>query len=158
MPIITALRYAEEVREEAGGLQQNLPEVMILASIGNIYYRLGQYEEAVLYTVESTEKALQNRDPNSTIYAANYDFLSAMSRYMNRWQELDKAEKEIERRQAAIQRQRMFITVLSVVCLALTLVVVLVILNRRRIAEKNRGLYRQIKEQDRIVEALAKTM
>jgi len=86
MPIITALRYAEEVREEAGGLQQNLPEVMILASIGNIYYRLGQYEEAVLYTVESTKKALQNRDPNSTIYAANYDFLSAMSRYMNRWQ------------------------------------------------------------------------
>ena len=317
--IITALRYAEEVREEAGGLQQNLPEAMILASIGNIYYRLGQYEEAVRYTVESTEKALQSRDPNSTIYAANYDFLSAMGRYMNRWQdmlryadsmyveidrlqqlapdegdmnlyfyraysaratayagmkqpeaalreirnaeaiydlrwnevnrynaielddmygayyhaagdykraiehldrvleyfedtgnlsqviltnnrraaafyemgdlrnaiethnqirqqtdslnrqkfyaqinefrtiyELDKTEMETERRQAAIQRQRTLIAALSVVCLALALVVVLVILNRRRIAEKNRALYRQIKEQDRIAETLAK--
>jgi len=70
--------------------------------------------------------------------------------------ELDKTEMETERRQAAIQRQRTLIAALSVVCLALALVVVLVILNRRRIAEKNRALYRQIKEQDRIAETLAK--
>ena len=68
--------------------------------------------------------------------------------------ELDKAEKETERRQAAIQRQRTLITALSVVCLALTLVVAIIAWSRRRIAEKNRGLYRQIKEQDRIAEAL----
>jgi AraC-like DNA-binding protein len=64
--------------------------------------------------------------------------------------ELDKAEMEAERRLGAIRRQRMMITGLTFACLGLLLIVGLVVWNRREIMKKNRALYRQIKEQDRL--------
>jgi AraC-like DNA-binding protein len=68
--------------------------------------------------------------------------------------ELDRAELETERRQAMIDRQRLTITGLVFACLAMLCIVALVVWSRRRIAEKNRGLFRQIMEQDRIAEQL----
>ena len=68
--------------------------------------------------------------------------------------ELDKAELESERRLAALRQQRYVIAGLFAVCLVLALTVGLTVWSRRRIAEKNRGLYLKIKEQDRLEQAL----
>ena len=62
--------------------------------------------------------------------------------------ELDKIELEAQRRLTLIQRLQLTVTIFIISSVALLLLVVLVLWNRRRIAEKNRGLYRQIKEQD----------
>ena len=61
--------------------------------------------------------------------------------------ELDKAELEAEKRLAALRRQRLIISGMAVACLALALIVALVAWSRKRIAQKNRVLYRQLKEQ-----------
>jgi len=68
--------------------------------------------------------------------------------------ELDKSEIESERRLAALLRMRVVIAGLVVTCLVLLLVAGLTVWSRRRIAEKNRGLYLKIKEQDRLEQAL----
>jgi len=60
--------------------------------------------------------------------------------------ELDKAEMEIVRRQAQIERQRLVNTGLIAGCFAMTLIAGLIAWSRRKIAQKNRGLYRQIAE------------
>jgi AraC-like DNA-binding protein len=70
--------------------------------------------------------------------------------------ELDKAEMESERRMEALRRQRLINTGLAFSCLALTLIVGLTVWSRKKIAEKNRGLYHQIKEQDRLADELRK--
>jgi AraC-like DNA-binding protein len=61
--------------------------------------------------------------------------------------ELDKAELEAERRRETIRRQRLYIIGSTGACIALAVIVVLIAWSRKRIHEKNRGLYRQLKEQ-----------
>jgi AraC-like DNA-binding protein len=68
--------------------------------------------------------------------------------------ELDKSEMLSERRLASIRFQKSVIAGLSVACMAMLIIVAIVVWNRRRIALKNRGLYRQIKEQDRLTEKI----
>ncbi|MDR0296050.1 MAG: helix-turn-helix domain-containing protein [Prevotellaceae bacterium] len=58
------------------------------------------------------------------------------------------------RRLAKLRQQQLIITGLSLAYVALALIVALVVWGRKRIAEKNRGLYRQIKEQDNLKETL----
>jgi AraC-like DNA-binding protein len=67
---------------------------------------------------------------------------------------LDKAEMEIERQQAETRRQRTVITGQTLGGLVLLPVIGLVVWSRRRIAMKNRGLYRQIKEQDNLTQEI----
>ena len=69
--------------------------------------------------------------------------------------ELDKAEMEAERRLAAIERMRIIITALAALSLALAAIVAVAVWSRRKIAEKNRGLYRKIKEQDKLNEEIS---
>jgi AraC-like DNA-binding protein len=68
--------------------------------------------------------------------------------------ELDKSEMLSERRLASIRFQKSVIAGLAVACMAMLIIVAIVVWNRRRIALKNRGLYRQIKEQDRLTEKI----
>jgi AraC-like DNA-binding protein len=68
--------------------------------------------------------------------------------------ELDKAELEAAKQQAEIRRQRIVNTGLLIGCLAMALIVALVLRNRKKMAEKNRVLYRQIKEQDRLAQEM----
>jgi AraC-like DNA-binding protein len=63
---------------------------------------------------------------------------------------LDRAELEIERRQAEASRQRMIIAGQALGGLAMIIIICLAVWSRRRIAMKNRGLYRQIKEQEQM--------
>jgi AraC-like DNA-binding protein len=71
--------------------------------------------------------------------------------------ELDKLEMEAERRAQALRRQRMMITGLTFACLGLLLIVGLMVWNRRRMMEKNRALYSQIKEYDSLKDAAKST-
>jgi len=68
--------------------------------------------------------------------------------------ELDKAELETERQMAKNQRLRSTIIILSILGFGLLLIIGLVLWNRKKILEKNRGLFNQIKEQDRLTEEL----
>ena len=68
--------------------------------------------------------------------------------------ELDKAELENQRQQAAIERQRSTIVKLIILGIALFLIAGLLLWSHNRIAKKNRGLYNQIKEHDRLAEEL----
>jgi AraC-like DNA-binding protein len=68
--------------------------------------------------------------------------------------QLDKAELEAERRQAVIRQQRITITALTVIGALLLLLGCLTLWNRNRIARKNRGLFRQIREQDALTKEL----
>ena len=72
--------------------------------------------------------------------------------------ELDKAEIEAERRLEAIRRQRLMITGLVLVCFGLLAIAGIFVWNRRKIMGKNRALYHQIKEQDRLAEELKQTL
>jgi AraC-like DNA-binding protein len=68
--------------------------------------------------------------------------------------ELDKAQLEAERRMTELRGQRFVIAGLTFACLALAAGVALIAWNRKRIMEKNRGLYLQIKKQYRLEEQL----
>jgi AraC-like DNA-binding protein len=68
--------------------------------------------------------------------------------------ELDKAELAATKHLAEIHRQRIVNTALSLGCIAMALIVALTVWSRKKIAEKNRGLYLQIKEHDRLSEEL----
>ena len=63
--------------------------------------------------------------------------------------QLDQAELETERRQAKIRQQRILILASLAVSLMMAIVVALVVRNRRKIEQKNIGLYRQMKEHER---------
>jgi AraC-like DNA-binding protein len=67
---------------------------------------------------------------------------------------LDKAELEAATHLAEIRRQRLVNTGLVIGCMAMMLIVALILWNRKKIAEKNRGLYLKIKEQDRLADEL----
>ena len=68
--------------------------------------------------------------------------------------ELDKAEQEAAQRLEALRQQRLVIAGLSVACFTLILIALLIVWNRRKIIRKNRGLYRQIREHDRLEQEL----
>ena len=68
--------------------------------------------------------------------------------------ELDKAEMEAQRRQAALRQMRLIAAGLTFACIAMALIAGLTVWSRRRIAAKNRGLYRQVRAQDLLEEAL----
>ena len=68
--------------------------------------------------------------------------------------QLDRAEMEVRQHLADIRHQRMVNRVLSIACFALIIIVTLVLWNRKRIAKKNRGLYLQIVEQDKLSKEL----
>jgi AraC-like DNA-binding protein len=61
---------------------------------------------------------------------------------------------EVDRHVMEKQRNRNYFILAATGCLLLSVIVMLVLLNRRKIARKNRGLVRQIKEQDRLAEEL----
>jgi AraC-like DNA-binding protein len=67
---------------------------------------------------------------------------------------LDKAEIEAVKHLAEIRRQRLVNAGLSTGCLALMLIIAITVWSRKKIAGKNRGLYRQIKEQERLADEL----
>ena len=68
--------------------------------------------------------------------------------------QLDRVELESERKTTAIRQYRLAIFGLATIVLALTFISALIAWNRKRINEKNRGLYLQIKEQDCLKEEL----
>ena len=70
--------------------------------------------------------------------------------------QLDRVELESEKRLTAIKQQRIFIVGLTAACLGLLIIVAVVIWSRKKIAQKNRKLYQQIKEQDNLTERLRK--
>jgi AraC-like DNA-binding protein len=61
---------------------------------------------------------------------------------------------EVDKHVTEKQRNRNYFILAATGCLLLSVIVMLVLLNRRKIARKNRGLVRQIKEQDRLAEEL----
>jgi AraC-like DNA-binding protein len=61
---------------------------------------------------------------------------------------------EVDKHVMETQRNRNYFVLAAIGCLLLSVIVLLVLLNRRKIARKNRGLVRQIKEQDRLAAEL----
>ena len=68
--------------------------------------------------------------------------------------ELDRAQLEAERQRAKIRQQRIVNIALAGACVAALIIAALIAWNRKRIAQKNIALYRQIKEHDRLSEKL----
>ena len=68
--------------------------------------------------------------------------------------ELDKAEREIEQQKLSIRAQRNMITGLACSSILLLIIGLLVYIHSRRLRAKNRLLYRQIQEQDRLSEEI----
>ena len=131
------LRFDEDAHREAA-------VVMWKKEIAKIYREKGDYQAAAdLYNeVLKKEEELNNEQFYAQIGELRILF------------ELDKAERESERRLATLRGQRFVITGLSCACLTLALIAGLTVWSRKRIAEKNRSLYHQIKEQDSLVAKL----
>ncbi|MCL2133860.1 MAG: AraC family transcriptional regulator [Bacteroidales bacterium] len=96
---------------------------------------------------------------NAWLYNDSLEIAKNIAQEEYNLQHLHNAEKQIaqlesEQQMTAIRQQRTIIIGLTFVCAALVLIVWLVVWSRRRIAEKNRGLYLQIKEQDSLAEEL----
>jgi AraC-like DNA-binding protein/cell division protein FtsB len=110
--------------------------------IANIYFEQGDYKAAA----EAFHSIIQRKDSVN-----NERFYSQINELRTIY-ELDKAELEAERRLNALRRQRLINIGLASACIALILIAALTVWSRRKIAAKNIGLYRQIKEQDSLRE------
>ena len=131
------LRFDEEANRPAAVMEWK-------KHIARVHREKGDYQAAAYLYDEALKK---QAELNNEQYYAQLGELRAIY-------ELDKSELESERRLAALLRMRVVIAGLSAVCLVLALTVGLTVWSRRKIAEKNRGLYLQIKEQDRLEQAL----
>ena len=70
--------------------------------------------------------------------------------------QLDNIEMESQRRLSAVRQLRMMVVGLVFACFALALIVGITVWSRRRIIEKNKGLFLQIIEHDQLKEELHK--
>jgi AraC-like DNA-binding protein len=121
-------------------LNQNVPfDVTELCA--QIFLKKGEYKSAV----EVYRDILHRKD------SLNREKFYKQINELRTIYELDKSERQSEQRLAAIRHQRTVIAMLAVACTAMLIIVALVVWNRRRLVRKNRALYRQIKEQDRLV-------
>jgi AraC-like DNA-binding protein len=112
--------------------------------IADTYSEKGVHTKASeLYRELLTAREKKNKEQ---FYAQFNDFRSLY--------ELDKAELAAAKHLAEIRRQRIINTGLSIGSIALMLIVALTVWNRIKIARKNRGLIRQIGEQDFLTDAL----
>ena len=85
--MLTALRRAEDAYAEAKELQDNISMALVLSVMGNIFYGMEQFEEAIPCWTESIglfEHDLPTRLP---IIFGTYNFLAYLGRYMNQHQE-----------------------------------------------------------------------
>ena len=133
-----ARRYYEDNRYVAGVMDKIIDEA-------NVHFERGNHKAAA----ETYRYFIQKKD------SLNNDKFYAQINELRTIYELDKAELEAQQRLVVIQRQRFAITSLIVSGGVLLLIAILVVRNRNRIAEKNRALYRQIREQDKLAERLA---
>jgi AraC-like DNA-binding protein len=108
------------------------------------YYQKGNYKTGF----ETLRQIMQRKDEYNT------EQFYAQINELHTIYELDKAEREAEQRQATIRQLRLRNMGLTVTGVLLIVIVGLTLWNRNRIARKNRGLYQQIKEQDRLTEEL----
>ena len=131
------LTYYEESKSEQG-------IELTKKDMAQIYFEKGDYKSAAEIRLQIAQR--KEEINNERFYAQINELRTLM--------ELDKAEMESQRRLSAIRQQRTVIIGLSFACVAMILIVVLVVWSRRRIAEKNRSLYLQIKEQDSLAEEL----
>ena len=131
---------------ESAGLENYLLNTQKLKA--QILFDSGNFKAAA----ETALEVIERRQALNTqqVFAQINEFRSIF--------ELDKAEFAIEQKRAANQRLQLMIASLTIFCIALILIVGLIAWSRRRIAEKNRGLYRQIKEKDRLAEELNRLM
>ena len=135
-----ALQFYEDNQLESNLLQKQKTKA-------SVYFEKGNYKiSAEIY-----------RDVIQRIDSLNQNQFYEQINELRTLYELDKAEMEAERRQEAIRRQRLMITGLALACLGLLAIAGIFVWNRRKIMEKNRALYRQIKEQDRLAEELKQT-
>jgi AraC-like DNA-binding protein len=147
------------------------------------YYLTGEYDKALMHVGRNVDYVERTAPPlvpvakqiEARILFAKGDYQKAAETYRDIVQltdslnkkrfyaqinelralfDLDKAELETERQREAAARNRLIIVWLATACLALAVIVGLTLWNRRRILQKNRVLYRQIKEQDRLREEI----
>ena len=179
---LQAIRQAEELLSPQWS--NKYIEVQVDDMYGEYYFAMGNYDKAVEHISRLADYYKETNITNGIylaknqlveIYAAKGDYktayeLQSQIRHMNdtlnrnrfyaqinelrTFFQLDKVERESELKTAAIRQQRMFIIGLTFACLGLILIVLLVIWSRKKIAQKNKGLYLQIKEQDRLEEEL----
>ena len=116
--------------------------------LAKVYFEKGNYKTAA----EMYRQVMQKKEE------LNRERFSAQINEFRTIYELDKAELESERRLTALRQQRLLNTGLALACAALILIAALVIWSRKRIAEKNKGLYLQIKEQDKLTEELRRAV
>jgi AraC-like DNA-binding protein len=129
------LKYYEEIN-----LESEIP--FVKKSLAQTLFQKGDYKSAA----EAYSDAMNYKDSIN-----HAKFYSQINEFRTIY-ELDKSELQSERRLAAIKQQRTVITGLATTCTAMLIIIVLVVWNRNRIARKNRALYRQIKEQDRLAQ------
>ena len=137
--IIPLLDYYEKTKWEYS-LQ------LIKRRIAQLHFEKGDYKTAA----SKYKEILERKD------SVNQEKFYVQINELRTIYELDKAQLESERQQAANQRLQIIIFGMTVVCISLLAIVLLVVWNRRRILEKNKRLYKKIKEQDRLEEELEK--
>ncbi|MCL2027851.1 MAG: helix-turn-helix domain-containing protein [Bacteroidales bacterium] len=113
-----------------------------------LLFNMGSYRQAA----EMAFQVIERRDERNT-QRSQIQLNELRTIY-----ELDKAELETVRQQAKVRRHRLINTGLALACVALLLIAGLTVYSRRKIAEKNRALYRQIKEHDRVMDELQRVV
>jgi AraC-like DNA-binding protein len=124
------LKQYEEV-----GMDQGILEMS--KAIADAYFEKGDRQSAA----ESYRLYIDNREK------LNKERFYAQINELRTLYELDKAEMEVVRSQASLRVQRSIIAGLFAVSIALAIIVVLVVWSRKRMAEKNRILYRKIMQE-----------
>ena len=135
-------------------LNQYMEETLQMESYvlkGNVYmaqllFDMGNYRQAA----ELFSHVLSRRDTLNT-----QQFYAQLNELRTIY-ELDRSHLENERQRAKIRQQQLVNTGLAGACVAALIIAALVAWNRKRLAEKNKGLNSQIKEQDRLEEELKK--
>ena len=133
--INNALRFYEDNQLEDAIIQKKMNKA-------ELFFEMGDPQKAAEIYLEIIRK---NKEINQKRFYAQINELRTLY-------ELDKAELEAVKRLAAIKLQRIIITGLILACFAMVIISALTLRNRRKIAKKNLGLFRQIKEQDHLLE------
>jgi AraC-like DNA-binding protein len=137
-----ALEYADKTMRFY--LQNELLDVGYFGALLNkaeIFSAMGNEKE----TVACLRKILQLKDSLNT-----QQFYSQINELRTIY-ELDKSELKAEQHRMEKERNRNYFIFAAIACI---LVIVGWIFHSRRMTQKNRGLYRQIKEQDRLAEEI----
>ena len=182
---IEAIRRAEALYDPLWGEETQHTPLMINEMYAAYFLAVGNYDKALEHharvrrfndSIDFESGVLYSDKRIAEVYDAKGDYKAAAATYRSillqkekvnneRFNEqinelrtiynTDKAEMEAQRRLDALQRQRFVIAGLIAGCIVMMLIVGLTIHNRWKLLQKNRGLYLQIKEQDRLREALA---